>query len=324
MSKIIALASADWHIHKFRDFDNNGSRLDHCINAAQDIMNRASSLNVPLLFAGDLIHSPKNIETETNVRVQRLFDPKLNPINIIAISGNHDMSERNTLDSISPSHLDSIRNPNFIVLSGTRKSYIKGATVWGIPYMNNPEEFKEIILKLSQQCTMEGINWGLKILLLHSDMPGAKTPEGFVIGEVQSIPNHLDEFFKDWDLVLCGHIHKPQKLSQKCYMLGCHIQQNMGNRHDALGYWEVYSNATMKFVPLDNYPKFIQLKKGEEPKDDFNYYVPFGEVLEDEEIETGEFNINYSKKRLAATYLKKKNIKSKSKKRALIKILNEE
>src|SRR5690606_6989935 len=109
---------------------------------------------------------------------------------------------------------------------------IPGATVWGLPYFNNDHDLKEAILKLKDQIKRTHKDKGLKILLLHTDMPGAKTPEGFTIGETQSIPRNLDKFFEEWDLVLCGHIHKPQKLSEKCYMLGCPIQQNIGNRHD--------------------------------------------------------------------------------------------
>ena len=318
--EVVAIASADWHIHKFRDFDINGSRLNYEIQAAREIFKIAGKYGVPLLFAGDLVHNPKNIETETNIRLQRLFTHL--PMDFIAISGNHDFCERNTIESKSPSHLQSILRDKFYLLGEGHDYYSRnGLNVWGIPYMNNEGDLKSEIIRLKKPTSKIK---GIKILLLHTDMPGAKTPEGFQIGELQNIPKDLDVFFKEWDLVLCGHIHKPQKLSKKCYMLGCPIQQNKGNRNDELGYWEVYSDATMKFIPLNNYPKFIQLKKGEKQKEDGNYYIAYEQILEEKEVITGEFNINLSKDKLAARYLAKKQIKSKSKKRALIKILNEE
>ena len=324
MKKVIAIATADWHFHKFNAFDINGSRLYWALKAARQIVSIAKSFDVPILFAGDLIHSPKNIETETNTLVQKLFHD-IRYQTFIAISGNHDLSQRNGINSISPSHLDALGHyakfykQDYLI----RPSPIPGGWVWGIPYMNSDADLKLYAEKLSGEPRKFK---GIKILLIHSDMPGAKTSENYLINEVENIPKNLDTFFKDWDLVLCGHIHRPQKLSNKVYMLGCPIQQVECSNPHPYGYWEVYSDASVKFIELDNYPRFTRLKKGEKIPDNpgINYYIEFNEVLVEEEIEMGEFHINNSKSKLARRYLAQKQIKSKSKRKALIKILNEE
>lgn len=319
--KLVAIASADWHIHKWQNFDENNSRLDNCLGCADMIIKIAANSNVPLLFAGDLAHSPKGLETETGARLQKLFQTNKRGL-IIGIPGNHDMCQKNSLDHRSPNHMDGIEN--FIQLNAFDiLPYVtKDIMVWGVPYMNNDRDTKKAILRIKKITKRTDSNGKLKILLLHTDLPGAKTPEGFTVNETESFPTRLDKLFNAWDLVLCGHIHLPQKLGRNCWMLGPNMHQTIGDEGHDFGYWEVYSDKTMKFKKL-NYPQFISLKKGEVAPDNKNYYVPYNEVLVDEDIETGEFSLSRSKKQLAITYMKTRQIKSKSKKRALIKILNE-
>ena len=55
------------------------------------------------------------------------------------------------------------------------------------------------------------------ILMLHTDYPGAKDTDGREIDSVENLNlNVLNRF----DLIICGHIHKPQRLSKKVYMIG--------------------------------------------------------------------------------------------------------
>jgi DNA repair exonuclease SbcCD nuclease subunit len=317
MRKLVAIATADWHLYKFKNFDVNGSRLKYSLEAGSHIFRTAERMSVPVLFAGDLHHNPKEVENETNTAIQTLFNSLRT--NFYYIDGNHDMSEKNSLSHRSPSHINSILNDRLTNVNHTHIS-TKDMFIQGVSYMNNDSDLKKAIRALEIPQQEEG---KLKILLLHSDAPGAKTPEGFEIGEVEAIPNNLDKFFKKWDLVLFGHIHQAQRLSKKCYMLGCPIPQDAGNVNGACGYWKVYSDGKMQFVAMENAPQFIKLKEGEKPKDDGNYYIPFDDVLAEEELNTGVFNVNYSKAKLAKRYLALNKIKSKSKKRALIEILNQ-
>jgi DNA repair exonuclease SbcCD nuclease subunit len=163
----------------------------------------------------------------------------------------------------------------------------------------------------------------LRILLLHSDAPGAKTPEGFVIGETEHIHYKL---FKGWDLALFGHIHKAQMLykddKKAAFMLGCPIHQNAGDAGNACGYWELDSKGAMGFRRL-SFPQFIKLKPGETPYDNYNYFIKPEEVVEESEVKLGEFNLNKSKKKLAKQFCTAKSIKNKAKLRALVEILNQ-
>lgn len=319
MAKVVAIATADWHIHKFRAFDKEGSRLRMALGAAQVIFDSARALKVPILFSGDLFHTPKEVENETMALTQKLFHNNRD-VPFIAISGNHDMAEKNSHDHRSPTHLDSFRHfPNFHCVDDT---YYNDSNLFvrGVPYMNNDAD---IVKRMRIKGIMPG-DGGLSILLLHSDAPGAVTPEGIKLGETEHI-NYV--MFEGWDLVLFGHIHKAQllhaKKGTKAFMLGCPIHQNAGDAGNPCGYWEVREDGTMNFIELTLFPQFVRLKPGEIPREDGNYYIETKEVLEESEVSLGEFNINKSKKKLAMQYCKLKGTKSKTKLKELIKVLND-
>ncbi len=40
-----------------------------------------------------------------------------------------------------------------------------------------------------------------------------------------------------------------------------------------LGYWKIYEDLSLKFVPLKNFPKFIDVEREEDINDDGNYYM---------------------------------------------------
>lgn len=315
MPKVIALGTSDWHIHKFRNFNENNQRLTVCLKAMQLLADRAHKLKVPVLFAGDLFHNPKEVENETMAKTLSTFNMwyERRGVPLVGISGNHDFAEKNGIEQKSPSHLDSFEHfKHFLKLDYTQFTF-PNFVVHGLPYMNSDKELSKAIKELKP--TSKATN----ILMLHTDFPGAKTPEGIEVKETE----HLNaRMLKDWDIVLFGHIHMPQKLAKNCWMMGPPCHQNVGDEGQDMGYWEIYNDGSLKFKALD-LPRFIRLKAGETPKDDGNYYVNPEVVLVDEEVVTGEFAISNSRKKLASLYLKKKGIKLKSRKRALIQILNE-
>lgn len=317
MPNLIAIAFSDLHIHRWKNYNlTPNGRLNQCLIVLKLMGNIAKKEDVPLLFCGDWYHTNKEVETITHSKAMLIYKRWLGEVNVIAISGNHDFSERNGKGNESPSHLHSYEVfPNFRLLDFNS---IKLPTfiVWGIPYMDNEKELFDAIEELKPNVKRIETNKH-KILMLHTDLPGAKTPSGHEVGDMTYIKGNLDEYFKEWDLVICGHIHKPMKLGSNVIMLGAPLHQDAGDEGTEMGYWKIYSDGTYEFIPLD----FPQFKTGEE-KNDGNYWVNKEVVLVEEEVEIGEFHINNSRKKLATQYLKKKGIKSKAKKRALIEILN--
>lgn len=325
---LIAIAFSDIHFHEFRDFNTGkNTRLEWIKKAFMDIVSIAEKSNVPVLFAGDLYHNPKELSQKTILSSMSALGNK--SVLIYGISGNHDQSEKNFLDKPSPSYLEMFKRYSNFHLLDNRRIDTLNFIAWGIPYLERPEELKSQIKKFSKEAKKyhrvakkmaNRLNPKLRILILHSDMPNAETPTGFKVNEHGGI-NY--EMFKHFDVVLCGHIHKGQRLYKNVWMLGCPIHQDRSNEGHECGYWEVYSSGKLKFKHLKKYPHFITLQKGETPSNNTDYFINPETVLVDEENNLGEFSLTLRRDKLAKRYLKIKNIKSKSKLKALINILNQ-
>ena len=156
------------------------------------------------------------------------------------------------------------------------------------------------------------------ILLLHTDYPGAKDTDG---REVDSVENLNVNILNRFDLVLCGHIHKPQRLSKKVYMIGAPNHQRRTDRDCKLGYWKIYSDLSMQFVHLKQFPKFVDVESDEDIRDDGNYYTVLPKKTSNLVNTNHKITKQLSKKALARKYLKEKGITEQDKKELLIDIL---
>lgn len=325
MGKIIALAFSDLHVNKWKvNYQYTGDRLKDSLEPLRIIGKRAGELGVSMLFSGDLLHKPSGID---NGILEPLIDTWDNYIktNVLAISGNHDQSEKNTPSHKSPSYVRSLSKV-LRLLTCLDNSSIEIANhpsrIWGIPYLTANVGFKEYVKEFSKQA--DAIKGKFKILLIHTDLPGAKNGFGYEIGEAKNIPTNLNKFFKSFDLVLCGHIHKAQKLANNVYMLGATTQQDAGDCGVDMGYWEIWDDREPKFVKL-KLPEFIYLQHDEAvPVNGKDIYIHLPKPKANKALGAGDgFNNKTSKSKIAKSYLKKKGIKSKSKSKALITALNQ-
>ena len=120
------------------------------------------------------------------------------------------------------------------------------------------------------------------------------------------------------------HIHKPQRLSKKVYMIGAPIQQRRTDKDCDMGYWKLYEDLSMVFVPLsDKFPRFIDVSSPEEVKEDGNYYTVISSKVLAMDTVTNPISKKLSKKRMVKRYLKAKNITDKKKESILLDIIKE-
>lgn len=319
MKKVIALASADWHINNWQEVHSLQDGLSRSLQPMVEIGNRAAKLNIPILFAGDLFHKPKGLD---NIVLEQFIDKFRKHIftPFVSIAGNHDQSEKNTNKHISPNYINSFSKilPNMDYIGGTSMyGYYNPDTymVYGIDYYKHNIGFKNRLKDLSNLPKTNGLN----ILLIHTDLPGAVNGYNHIIDSAEGIDGDLDKYFKAFDLVLCGHIHKPQRLSKNVYMLGSPGHQNKGDMGIGMGYWEVYSDASMKFVHLDM-PEY-KYYEGKEKPDNRHIWIPKPKKIKTAEKSIGNFDNKSNKVALAKNYLNEKKIKDKTKRIALIKAL---
>ncbi len=312
--KLVALAFSDLHLHRWKAFSKDDSRMKAALDIIWRLRMMAQEREVPLLFTGDLIHNEKAIDNKVLSYLSVMLSPQLTNTIIWAISGNHDMSEKNTVDHGSPSYISSLENlaPHAIQCLDFKVKEFSDIRVFGIPYLTGNKGLIKTLKGYIPQAKDDRYN----ILMLHTDLPGATDAFGHVIDEVE---NMRTKYFKHFDLVIDGHIHKPQKFSKNTYILGAPYQQTRSEKGLDLGYWEIYSDAKPKKIKL-GLPKFIDIEEGQPIPEDGHFYTVIPKPRE--LFQGAKFDAKLDRVKLAKKYLEHTEVKEKHFKKALIKVLN--
>ena len=313
--KIVALVFSDLHLNQWAKFNENNERTLKPFSVLSLIAEKCNKLKVPALFCGDMFHKPNVLDTSLLVRFtqwQKECYSKYPRFRCYAISGNHELPSVNKIDNLTKSILDCFEGfgPSewgFKILNKESIDIGLNITVHGIPYIDHNVGLCEYISKLKLDEDSKNI------LLLHTDYPGATDTDGRRIDSVENINiNTLNKF----------DLHKHQRLAKKVYMVGAPIQQRRTDKNCEMGYWELYEDLSLKFIPLDNFPKFIDVESEEEVNDDGNYYTVIPKQSRVEKIVEHKITKQLSKKRLAKRYMRTTGIKDKNRENLLINILN--
>jgi DNA repair exonuclease SbcCD nuclease subunit len=322
MSKTVAIVFSDLHINLWSKFNDGNKRTLNNFGVLFRIAQLCKENDCPALFCGDMFHKPESMDQDLAIMVKNQFSElyKEYPnFKCYCIEGNHCIKHINRVDKLQEGWISFFSDGIHLIVLTPNTPYItlpcinETIHVYGIPYIDHNiglnETVKNFYLKKDAK----------NILLLHTDYPGAKDTDG---REVDSAENLNLNTLSRFDLVLCGHIHKPQRLSKKVYMVGAPLQQRRTDAKCKLGYWELHDDLSMHFKELKGYPKFIDVESDEEIKDDGNYYTVIPKKARVEVNNEHKITKQLSKKSLARRYMKEKGIKDKEKKDLLINILN--
>lgn len=322
--KVIAIGFSDLHHHNWKQFNEGGKRLE----LGKEVMKQVSKLctyyRVPAIFAGDIFHSDEAISNSVfDSFVKGYLDSFEYPnIPVYAIDGNHDQEMGNCYDEQSISYGKSL-NRIFTTYNSINYGYAKTGEfiICGIPYNNGDIDLIPFIDKFKKIKNKKDLP---KILVLHTNLPGAKDPSGYMVEKSQNIPAYK-QFSKDFLCILSGHIHKFQKLYDNVYMIGAPYHQRRSDLGCKMGITKIYNDGTVKLVELGlpEY-KYIPLKRTKAP-DNYHYWIQLedsdDDYISDNDEELLEFKPNNNPINMGKEYLKKNGITQKSKKRALLKSL---
>lgn len=320
MKNLIAYVLSDLHLNDWAKFNENDTRTHNQMRILVSLLSKSYNERVPILFCGDLFHKPDIIRPELlNIILkdsQVIHTRYMGYPIMYAISGNHCINHVSKIGEYPVSWIQLFtRMFPWLVCADYSQFLIRdNIMIHGVPYVDHniglSKYLKEMKLDPKQK----------HILMLHTDYPGAKDTDGREVGSVENLNlNVLDRF----DLVLCGHIHKPQRLSKKVYMIGAPIQQRRTDRDCDMGYWKLYDDLSMIFVKLKGYPKFIDVESQEDIKDDGNYYTVIPKIASTPVETKHKITKQLTNKILAKRYMKVKGIKDKNKEQLLIKVLKE-
>lgn len=311
--KPIAVIFSDLHLGEYTRFNKGNKRVLSHFKVLFQIRKICLKYDIPSLCLGDLFQKPDTMSNKFyELTVDRFTRLDRRKWKMYTISGNHDMSELNTEEKPSPSWVKTFSKQfKFLKCVDWKTLNLGNFHITGVPYLDNNVNLNSFVKSASKT--------GFKnhILMLHTDYPGARDTDDTEIGDVQNLNVNLLNPFK---LVLMGHIHKPQQLGRKLYMVGAPLQQRRTDKNCPLGYWLLYEDFSMKFIEFKNFPKFKDVPTVEDIKDDGNYYTVISNDLP-QNTNTHQIKKGISKRRLVRSYMKTTNQDSKEKSQLLLKLL---
>lgn len=327
MKKAIALATGDWHLNDWKQFNENDRRIRVSDDFLHHILSLSHNEGIPILMTGDMFHTPDNLSNKLLDHYSDFFNKarvNYEKAMIYGITGNHDLRLNGEGYYSYVKTFSKLHCPLISCIDNIRVGIYNDIMVCGIPYTKNNAGFKESMKK-----HLESYPDYRKILLIHTSLYGAKDPNGYEIDEVPGIDRNLGKMFKGFDLVLSGHIHLHSRLwKEKVYMVGAPYHQRSSDTGAVMGYMLIYDDLSTKFIYYKA-PEFIFYSKGDlndqgEPlPDDFNYCIekPKSSLRKGEDSQNTFSNIK-DRTILAKEYFKLKGIKNKSRLNLLIKLLN--
>lgn len=321
--EVVAIASGDWHFHDWKNYNEGKRRIKDDVTLFSMLDKICTKYNVPLLFTGDMFHNPKAIPSWVMHYMFPVMDKALNrrtipPFNIYGIDGNHDQPEKNGFKDRSPGMVEAMSKilQNLHCVNYISKD-LGDFVLHGIPYITRNKGFEKWVrnIKLSKDKP--------NILMIHTDLPGAKDTNQRVVGTAQGIPERLSELFSQFDLVISGHIHKPQIMDYNVVMVGAPKHQRKTDIGCKMGYWKIYDDMSYEFVPLTCFPEFKIVD--EIPEDDDHFYVlekkSTKKLKEVGRENKRDFDALMNRKKLVNNYMKATDQFSDKKKRRKLKDL---
>lgn len=311
MSNVKFIAISDFHFSDWGQFNKEGKRINDQLDIWEKIEALCTEYNCPLLFPGDLFHNDKNLSN----RLLNMVLPKLvaTDIMIIGIDGNHDQDGISTPTRIPNSYMNLMSKLNTSWNCINFDSVVFGnTTIWGIPYLTHNIGFTEYIDNMDIDTKRENI------LLIHTDLPGALDTSGREVGTASGISKQYSKLFSKFDLVLAGHIHKPQKLASNVIMVGAPQQQNRSDKNCEFGYWKIYDDLSAEFFKIEA-PQF-KTAESLDSTDDYNYWdiIPI-EVVDNKDAPSNKKP--KTEKEVINTYIKDSGI-NKNRAKMLKKLIN--
>jgi len=241
------LIVGDLHITHNRQFayieqDGSNSWVNIGINCLKEVLDKGRELDCPIVFLGDIFDSKDRIPSYV---LNAFYDeitayPKDKDIYILV--GNHDYLMK---DNPTYKILDKFENIHIVDKASVFE--IEDVLHNFIPFIRDEKQFIENIKKFNKTDDIEKDS----ILFLHQDINGAKYSESI------SVENTIKEdLFKNWNKVISGHIHIPQKLKKVEYV-GSLYNMDFGTDYEP-HFIELTDNK-IKYHVCKNSPKFLVL-----------------------------------------------------------------
>ena len=304
------LVVADPHIHNYSAFDQDGSRLQNCIRLIEELIERARKEKInTIVCCGDWFDKPVLHATVVNAAA-KVVNTVPDGMRILTISGNHDMFSTKRYgqpQQTAVQYLVDEQEGRFQVFDDESKMVDDTTAVYGIPYYDDPQEYSRALDAAHAEAVAHDAGW-MKILVIH------QTPMGLENTMIQTDTDPNDPRYDAFDLVLCGHIHTRQFITDKFVIVGTPIHRSAEDQGLEKGYFLVDvgvkgkpAKDIMEFVSTrGRYPEFEVVDEGEEPTEANNFVTvrPKEVKFKTEAANTRDFGSGATPKDIVTAYWK--------------------
>lgn len=173
-----------------------------------------------VIINGDLFHDRKAISLDVLHATRDLLN-KYQDTNLILNVGNHDQFlRRGEINSMS---ICNGPNTKIFQKEVVGEAYYEGIKFYIIPFIEDSERFKELVGEIPLAPDT------LNVLLMHQGVDGALLAKN---SKAKGKIALSDLRLYDFDLVLSGHYHKPQKMADNFFYIGSPYEIDEGEAGD--------------------------------------------------------------------------------------------
>ena len=240
---------SDLHIYDWPDNNKELRRTKALLNWFESLVVDAHDKGKKVIMCGDLLHDPSHMSNRLFELIQEYFNRinrKVSPSTVLAITGNHD---RNGDDwKNSPSWVRTFsRQYDFLHCIDFQVHPLDKYVICGIPYIKGNVGIKNASDRLLNIANNQHVG-KVKILVIHTDLPGALDTNGMEIKSHENISPKVSQFFAGWDWIFSGHIHKPMLIRDNIVMVGSPMHTRIIDRGCMMGSWSTDNKGKMGLV----------------------------------------------------------------------------
>lgn len=220
---------ADAHVGQYKEFDIDGSRLDRCINAVDQVLTHARDVQADLVIdAGDLLDRKNLIDFRTYNKLYRLLQKHgSSPEWLYSVVGNHNMANydgsENNLEPLSE------------LMTVVDEPHVLWSNAGPIGFMPFRRRIDQWVQDFNRLCA-EVKGHRAPLCVGHQEIKGAVTGTHRYVASDGIDPATMPG---PWQYVVFGHYHKYQQLAANVFYLGALLQQDFGEEGNPQIFWEV-------------------------------------------------------------------------------------
>lgn len=256
---------------KLNSDGTSSDRLVDVIDVIDDIAHAAKKEKPHGVFIlGDLFHS-RHPDAPTLKAVSRALRELADVCMVYILPGNHDAHGKNS-DVYSLSMFNELRIPGIMVFDSPEIFTEDDVDFVIMPWVPD-NKFAEKLADFTKGALLASRK---KVLLMHQTIAGSSANGRKMSGISPR------EFAKDFDLVLSGHIHEPQRIGPKVQYLGSPLPLSFGEADGVdRGWYRMNKELDLDLVKIDSSPDFVKWVFEQKPDLVKNYESVISALISD-------------------------------------------